>query len=127
MTTTVREAFYCGKLLASMAKADKRLLNIEDANAEALLERLCPEAAEEAIAAYRADKNVFWLAESGHCFASYMSELPTSRKLDMLRALWSVAACDGEIHESEEQFMLRVTQQMMVTPEHSMEARKAVC
>jgi len=121
-----RQAFYYGKLLASMAKADRRMLNIEDVNAEALLERLCPEAVSEALTAYRGDKNVFWLAESGHNFASCLAEMPTSQKLDMLRALWSVAACDGEIHESEEKFMLKVTKAMMAKPEHCIEARKTV-
>ncbi len=126
MTDTERKAFYYGKLLAAMAKADKRLLNIEDVNATALLECLCPNASKEAITAYHADKNVFWLAESGHCFAASLIDLPTNEKLDMLRALWSVAACDGEIHYDEEEFMLKVTHQMMATPEQNLEARRAV-
>lgn len=127
MADTAKRAFYYGKLLAAMAKADKRLLNIEDVNASALLERLCPDNTKEALAAYHADKNVFWLSESGHCFAASMIDLSVNEKLDMLRALWSVAACDGEIHYDEEEFMLRVTHQMMASPEQSMEARKAVC
>jgi uncharacterized tellurite resistance protein B-like protein len=126
MTDVERKPFYYGKLLASMAKADKRLLNIEDVEAVSILERLFPNNAKEAIAAYHADKNVFWLAESGHCFAASMIQLPTSEKIEILRALWTVAACDGEIHCDEEEFMEKATRQMMATPELCLEARKAV-
>lgn len=114
-----------GILMAAMTRADKRLLQIEHANAEALLECMADTDRETALQAYHDYKNVFSFGGADHDFSSMLCKLSPLQKVETLRALKLLAMCDGEIHDSEQALILRLTKQMMANSPERVESTKA--
>lgn len=104
-----------GKLLAGMTKADRRLLRVEDVNAKRMLKGLLPQSSKMAIEAYCEHKNVYSLTDVDHCYGALLAGQPISSKINFLSVLKVIAECDGEFHDDEKAFILRVAHQMMVS------------
>ena len=106
-------------LLAEMVAVDGKVLEVEELNAEALIECFAKGLGadedgtdiniDEAKARFFASLKL----DAGDAAADPASllerfgHLPTSVKLDLFRAIWMIATCDGELHPEEERLVRR--------------------
>lgn len=106
-------------LLAEMAAADGKVLEVEELNAEALIEcfsqGLTVEDGGTEITVTEAKARFFASlkaeaatanADPANLMESF-GKLPVSVKLDLFRAIWMIAICDGELHPEEERLAHR--------------------
>ena len=104
-------------LLAEMVAADGKVLEVEELNAEALIECFS-----QGLAATDTDAGIIVTEAKARFFASLKAEagaadpaslmesfghLPVAVKLDLFRAIWMIATCDGELHPEEERLAHR--------------------
>ena len=103
-------------LLAEMVAADGKVREVEELNAEALIECFSLELTVDAdtdIAVIEAKERFFasLKAETGATDPASLVEsfrhLPVAIKLDLFRAIWMIAICDGELHPEEERLAYR--------------------
>ena len=100
------------QLLAAVALADGRYLDVEDEKAQSILANSRPD-----------NQN----AKQFHCLLTEMKkqltlpvfdqdhmDLPVSAKIDLVKVCWEVAMCDGELHPEEEKLIYEVIDQLKV-------------
>lgn len=107
-----------GRLLAGMTKADHRLLMVEDKCAKDVMRKWLPQTFDKAHKSYEDQKNVYMLDNIDHCYGSLLIYLPLPSKIRFLGSLLNIAECDGEFHDDERSFLLRVSHQMMIPAEN---------
>lgn len=98
------EPFFA-RFLALMAKADEKVMDIETANAEALLEL------------FELDENNSMLAEYQSAIKNLTTDLNSFKslhtmaqieRLGLIRSCWLIATCDGELHPNEEHLFYKL-------------------
>lgn len=104
-------------LLAEMAAADGKVLEVEELNAEALIECFSQGLAvadggaditvTEAKARFFASLKVEAATSDPASLMESFGHLPVAVKLDLFRAIWMIATCDGELHPEEERLAHR--------------------
>ncbi|WP_075996534.1 TerB family tellurite resistance protein [Salaquimonas pukyongi] len=95
-------------LLAEMAAADGKVLQVEELNAEALIECFGAQlSVEDAKARFFASLKAEVTETDPQKMMAHFARLPVEVKLDLFRAVWMVAICDGELHPSEERLAQR--------------------
>ena len=117
------------RLLAEMVAADGKVLEVEELNAEALIE--CFGASmtardmtvDEARAQFLASLKAETAQADPEVLLAHFSHLPVPVKLDLFRAIWMIAICDGELHPQEERLAQRFADMIALGRPGSMAAQ----
>ncbi len=109
-------------IFAQIAKADGQIKKVEDLNVEAILECLAAGNAPDAISRYHDRKNSVDLANAAGPIKK-LAEIDLARKLEIVRALWQIAICDGELHVEEERLIYQFIDTIKMTRRQSIVAQ----
>lgn len=126
MSNQSNAARVCAEMLAAVAKADGKVLDIENLNASELLDCMASSDCEEARATYQAAINIWSdnrdLIQLGE-LELVLEEMDMPARVELLRSCWYLAKCDGELHPSEEALIMRMAESLGVTKEINNHAR----
>ena len=117
------------RLLAEMVAADGKVLEIEELNAEALIEcfgsvmKAENMTVDEAKAQFLACLKTETVHDDVAGLLARFGHLPVPVKLDLFRAIWMIAICDGELHPEEEHLVHRFADMIALGRPGSMAAQ----
>ena len=117
------------RLLAEMVAADGKVLEIEELNAEALIECFAAGmtardmTVDEARTQFLASLEAETAQADAEALLARFGHLPMPVKLDLFRAIWMIAICDGELHPQEERLAHRFADMIALGRPGSMAAQ----
>ena len=117
------------RLLAEMVAADGKVLEIEELNAEALIECFAAGVTtrdmtvDEARTQFLASLEAETAQADAEALLARFGHLPMPVKLDLFRAIWMIAICDGELHPQEERLAHRFADMIALGRPGSMAAQ----
>ena len=118
----------CAEMLAAVAKADGQVLEIENLNASSLLDCLSDDGCEDTKTTYEAaikvwsrNRDAIQLGE----LELVLGEMDLPARMELLRACWYVAKCDGEVHSAEEALISQMAKCLDITKGANDLARKS--
>ena len=117
------------RLLAEMVAADGKVLEIEELNAEALIECFAAGmtardmTVDEARTQFLASLEAETAQADAEALLARFGHLPMPVKLDLFRAIWMIAICDGELHPQEEHLAHRFADMIALGRPGSMAAQ----
>lgn len=112
------EPFFA-RFLALMAIADEKVMDIETANAEALLELFELNENNSMLAEYQsAIKN---MSTDLNSFSS-LHKMTSIEQLGLIRSCWLIATCDGELHPNEEHLFYKLIDECNLPRRKAMES-----
>lgn len=112
--TSVEIRLIQAKLLAIMSRIDGRILEVENLVAESMLELMDHKEVFKLKTLYLEELEKPQKEEDVNEIVEFMNRAPVQERISLLKMLSSLAICDGEIHENEEQFLKNTMRRLKV-------------
>jgi uncharacterized tellurite resistance protein B-like protein len=112
--TNVEIRLIQAKLLAIMSRIDGRILEVENLVAESMLELMDQKEVFKLKTLYLEELEKPQKEEDIDEIVEFMNRAPVQERISLLKMLSSLAICDGEIHENEEQFLKNTMRRLKV-------------